>query len=117
MISIWGIGFVVVFVLYDLAAIGMTGLIGAVSAFRSVAEGKLTKAQGVGVCPFTVCFLRGYRRLYFVVHTLGRAEGGGKRSLRAVRQSVSGRELSKLAALCRLLLSLAEGAQMGRRPG
>ena len=47
LISIWGIGFVVVFVLYDLAAIGMTGLIGAVSTFRSVAEGKLTKAQGV----------------------------------------------------------------------
>ena len=43
LISIWGIVFVVVFALYDFAAIGMSGAVGAVAACRCAAEGKIGK--------------------------------------------------------------------------
>ncbi len=46
-VTVFGIGFTVFFFLFDCAAIGMTGLIGAVSVFRAFAEKKLTKKEGI----------------------------------------------------------------------
>lgn len=44
-VTVLGIGFTIFFFLFDCVAIGMTGLIGAVSVFRAFAEKKLTKKE------------------------------------------------------------------------
>ena len=41
LISVWGIGFTIVFFLHDVAAIAMTGFIGAVAVVRAGAEGRV----------------------------------------------------------------------------
>lgn len=46
-ISVFGIGFAIVFVVFDCAAIVMSGMVGAVSAFRAYAEKRLMKSEGI----------------------------------------------------------------------
>ena len=43
----FGIGFAIVFVVFDCAAIVMSGMVGAVSAFRAYAEKRLMKSEGI----------------------------------------------------------------------
>lgn len=47
LISIWGIGFTIVFFLHDVAAIAMTGFIGAVAVVRAGAEGRVPRQYAV----------------------------------------------------------------------
>lgn len=47
LISIWGIGFTIVFFLHDVAAIAMTGFIGAVAVVRAGAEGRISRQYAV----------------------------------------------------------------------
>ena len=47
LISVWGIGFTIVFSLLDVAAIGMTGFIGAVAVVRAGAEGRILRRDAV----------------------------------------------------------------------
>lgn len=56
-LSIWGIIFVVVFVLTDIAAIIMTGMYGAAAAFRCRAQGLIGTGEAIalGVCQFIFC--------------------------------------------------------------
>ena len=73
LISIWGIVFVVVFVLYDFAAIGMSGAVGAVAACCCAAEGKIGKRGAVlyAVCQFLFCI-----DVFFCVKLYRRARKG-----------------------------------------
>ena len=73
LISIWGIGFVVVFALYDFAAIGMSGAVGAVAACRCAAEGKIGKRGAVlyAACQFLFCI-----DVFFCVKLYRRARKG-----------------------------------------
>lgn len=56
-LSVWGILFVVVFVLFDCAAIGMTGLIGAAAVYRNYREKHLPAGSSVlfGIVQFVFC--------------------------------------------------------------
>lgn len=47
LISVWGIGFTIVFFLHDVAAIAMTGFIGAVAVVRAGAEGRILRRDAV----------------------------------------------------------------------